>query len=229
MCDIQSVKEPKNWLRTGFITLNDAKLLEIKIGYSLKNCPDDSTIRNCKAYLGLYALHTNKKLSTDDSDPGLVQYEFVDRITPGVKLKPSELKEFIYHGKLTTKAKGVYLAFLDQGVCIVLHNFTLGYKFCSEKGRDLVKFPRTVAPANDSQLEEKDGKCSDSHSLSEGKLSGVCLSSGEWNITDGVKCLCMKGYELVKTEPNSFGCKGAYHNKNIMITPTNLKGQPLTV
>ena len=45
------------------------------------------------------------------------------------------------------------------------------------------------------------------------KLSGVCLSNGEWNITDAIKCLCKPGYELVNgTGGNVLECSVMHGN-----------------
>ena len=104
----------------------------------------------------------------------------------------------------------MYLAFLDQGACISLTNVTVSFNYCSEISSDLVKFPRTVAPVNDSQLVEQTGECK-ANSVSKVKLLGACLSSGEWNITDGLECSCVAGYELVNgSASNSLQCNGRY-------------------
>ena len=179
--------------------------------YSFRNCPlPEVAYPNCKTYLSLYVFHTDApRLPVPDPTKGV--YHLADRITPETLPKPNELKYFTYHGKVVTKARGIYLAFLDQGVCVSLTKFTMSYNYCSESGSVLVRFQRTVAPANDSQLVEQVGECTDSHSVNKQKLSGVCLSSGEWNITEGLECVCKTGYELVNgSEPNSLECKGVY-------------------
>ena len=205
VCDSSSTqKEPNNWLTSHFISLKDAQLLGIEIGYILANCP------RCKTYLGLYAYHSDRKLLSAP-DPTQVGYEFIANITPtGALPDPDVIKAFMYRGKMATKARGVYLGFLDRGVCIAIINITIDYKFCAERGGELVKFPRTVAPANDLFPDEKAGECSDKNSVSDTKLTGVCLSSGKWNITNGLKCRCKKGYQIVEMVPNSLECRGVY-------------------
>ena len=70
-------------------------------------------------------------------------------------------------------------------------------------------FPRTVAPANDSDLSTQEGKCTDVNSVNKVKLLSVCLSNGEWNITDDLACLCKAGYELINgSVAASLECKG---------------------
>ena len=86
--------------------------------------------------------------------------------------------------------------------------FVVRYHFCSKTvASKMVRFSRTVAPANESNLTKQEGKCTDPNSITKNnkKLFGVCLSNGEWNITDNSTCLCNYGYELTN---GSFNCKG---------------------
>ena len=175
----------------------------------LRNCPKNAG-KHCKTYLELYAFHSEYSLSATPM-PTQKGYQFVAKIMPKTLPEVGERLEYIYHGELVTKAKGIYLGFLDQGACISIESVTISYRYCSKKGPTLVEFPRTIAPANDSRLVEQAGMCSDPNSVSSEKLSGVCLSSGEWNYADGVKCLCKEGYELLnESELNSLECGGVY-------------------
>ena len=114
-----------------------------------------------------------------------------------------------FRGSVVTGARGIYLAFLDQGVCITLTKVVISYRYCPEIGSTLVTFPKTVAPANDSDQSEQEGKCTDVNSVNKVNLSGVCLGNGEWKgITDDLACLCKTGYELVNETIASLECKG---------------------
>ena len=209
VCDVGTAREPKNWIYTHFIPLEDAKLLDIVMGTALRNC-QKNTGKHCKAYFELYAFFTRYPLSAAPI-PTQWKYQFVAKIVPKTLPKAGERLEYIFHEELVTDAKGIYLGFLDKGACITILNVTISYRYCSKKGPSLVEFARTVAPANDSRLVEQAGMCSDPNSVSGEKLSGVCLSSGEWNITDGLKCLCKEGYELLnESESNSLECRGVY-------------------
>ena len=89
-----------------------------------------------------------------------------------------------------------------------IKKFVVEYRFCSKTVTSkMVRFSRTVAPANDSNLTKQEGECADPNSITKNnkKLFGVCLSNGEWNITDNLACLCNYGYELTN---GSFTCKG---------------------
>ena len=112
------------------------------------------------------------------------------------------------NGSVVTKAKGIYLAFLDQGACLTMNKVVISYRYCAEGVSTLVKFQRTVAPATDVNQTNQAGECTDVNSISNGKLLGVCLSSGEWNITDDLMCLCREGYEFVIGPVGFFECKG---------------------
>ena len=200
VCDVRA--NPLNWLRSSFIQLKGAKRLEITMAYKMKGCPSDAK-KSCKTYIGLYVHHSDDKLF--DPDPVNVEYDFVEKIKPeGTPLSPNVLTPFIYHGEIVTKAQGLYIAIKDEGACIAITNITVGYNYCPEKGGNLVMFPRTIAPSNDTNLVMKTGRCSDKNAVSQEALVGVCLISGEWNISKNAKCLCQKGYELTDEDE----CKG---------------------
>jgi len=117
-------------------------------------------------------------------------------------------KSDVFYGSVVIRARGIYLAFLDQGACITLTKVVIGYRYCPEIGSTLVEFPRTVAPANDSDLTEQEGKCTDVNSVNKVKLVSVCLSNGKWNITDDLMCQCNAGYELINESAVALECKG---------------------
>ena len=129
-------------------------------------------------------------------------------ITPKSLPPQGSYKTDVFYGSVVTRARGIYLAFLDQAVCITLTKVVISYRYCPEIGSTLVEFPRTVAPANDSNLTEQEGKCTDVNSVNDVKLVSVCLSNGEWNITDDLMCLCNVGYELINGSAGALECKG---------------------
>ena len=208
VCDISDVitREPRNWLRTDFINVRNASRLDIEIHYSLRNCPKDATSQFCKTYLTLYSYNTNSERPVPDPSRGVFKKEAV--ITPESLPTQGVTRAGIFRSSVVTTARGIYLAFLDLGVCITLTKVVISYRYCPEIGSALVTFPRTVAPANDSNLTEEEGICTDFNSVNKVKLVSVCLSNGEWNITDDFACLCKAGYELVNGTIASLECKG---------------------
>ena len=187
-------------------------MLNVELKYKLLGCPP-TWGPVCNYNLSIYVLHVEKELVGVDLDPlrsNKVTYQKVETIVPTVLPGAEKVKEYDYNRKIITKKGGVYLAFLDQGACVSLSSVIVSYKYCSEEQVGvLVRFSRTAAPVNDSHLEEQTGRCTDVNSINKVKLSGVCLSRGEWNITDGVKCLCKPGYQLVNgSEENVLECSG---------------------
>ena len=186
-------------------------MLNVELKYKLLGCPPTSS-PFCNYNLSIYVLHVEKKLVGVDLDPlkdNEVTYQKVETIVPTVLPGAKESKEYDYNSKVITKKGGVYLAFLDQGACVSLSSVIVRYNYCPKIGSVLVRFSRTAAPVNDSYLEEQTGRCTDVNSVNKVKLSGVCLSSGKWNITDGIKCLCKPGYQLVNgSEGNLLECSG---------------------
>ena len=196
-----------NWLRTEFINVRDANRLDIEIHYSILNCPKQATNQFCKTYLTLYSYNTNTEQPVPDPTKGGFKKEAI--ITPGSLPTQGSTKSDIFRGSVVTTARGIYLAFFDQGACITLTKVVISFRYCPEIGSTLVRFPRTVAPANDSDLKEQEGKCTDVNSANRVKLVSVCLSNGEWNITDDLMCLCNPGYELVNGSVAALECKGS--------------------
>ena len=186
-------------------------MLNIKLKYNLRKCPPTAS-SFCKHNWSIYVLHVEKEVVGGDLNPVTAKegtYQEAGTIEPTVLPAHGNPEPYDYDVKVITKKGGVYLAFLDQGACVSLSSVIVSYNYCSEIGSVLVSFPRTLAPVNDSYLVEQTGRCSDVNSVNKVKLSGVCLSSGEWNITDGIKCLCKPGYELVNgSEGNMLECRG---------------------
>ena len=188
-------------------------MLNIKLKYNLRRCPPPPTASSfCKHKWSIYVLHVEKEVAGVDLNPltaNELTYQEVTTIAPTVMPAPGKVAQYDYDVKIITKKGGVYLAFLDQGACLSLTSVIVSYNYCSEIDRVLVRFTRTSAPVNDSYPKEQTGRCTDVNSINKVKLSGVCLSSGEWNITDGIKCLCKPGHELViGSEGNDIECSG---------------------
>ena len=186
-------------------------MLNIKLKYNLRRCPPTAS-SFCKHKWSIYVLQVEKEVVGVDLNPltaNELTYEEVETIAPTVLPAAGKVEQYDYDVKIITKKGGVYLAFLDQGACVSLSRVIVSYKYCSQIDRVLVRFSRTVAPVNDSYLKEQTGRCTDVNSINKVKLSGVCLSNGEWNITDGIKCLCKASHELFnESGGNVLECRG---------------------
>ena len=202
-------------------------MLNIKLKYNLRRCPPTAS-SFCKHKWSIYVLHVEKEVVGVDLNPLTVNeltYEEVGTIEPTVLPAHGKNEPYDYDVKIITKKGGVYLAFLDHGACVSISSVIVSYNYCSEIGGVLVSFSRTPAPVNDSYLVEQTGSCSDVNSINEVNLSGVCLSSGEWNITDGIKCLCKRGYELVNgSEGNVLECSGKNKCISLFMIKIVIKG-----
>ena len=188
-------------------------MLNIKLKYNLRRCPPPPEAKSfCKHKWSIYVLHVEKEVVGVDLNPvtaNELTYQEVTTIAPTVMPAPGKVEQYDYDVKIITKKGGVYLAFLDQGACVSISSVTVSYNYCPEIGSVLVRFSRTSAPVNDSYPKEQTGRCTDVNSINKMKLSGVCLSSGEWNVTHGIKCLCKPGHELViGSEGNVLECSG---------------------
>ena len=186
-------------------------MLNIKLKYNLRRCPPTAS-SFCKHKWSIYVLQVEKEVVGVDLNPltaNELTYQEVTTIAPTVMPAPGKVQQYDYDVKIITKKGGVYLAFLDQGACVTISSVIVSYNYRPEIGSVLVRFSRTSAPVNDSYPKEQTGRCTDVNSINKVKLSGVCLSSGEWNVTDGIKCLCKPGHELVNgSEGNVLECSG---------------------
>ena len=210
VCDIGgNIEEPKSWLLTELINIKNAKRLEIEVTYTLRNCPLNVG-PFCRTNFSLYSYHTDNKLVTPLTSSIFLKFEKESVITPKTLPAPDKRTTQTFYGSVVTKEKKIYLALLDQGACLTIKRVVVKYRYCADSGAILVKFPRTVAPANDINLTKQEGECTDPNSLkrSNGKLFGLCLSNGEWNITDDSACFCNNGYELTNGSSDSLACKG---------------------
>ncbi|CAH3158993.1 unnamed protein product, partial [Pocillopora meandrina] len=208
VCDASNKYEiPENWLITDFINIKDATRLDIEVTYTLLNCPLADVGPFCRTNFSLYSYHTDFKYNPD---PKKLNFLKETVITPKILPIPGERTTDTFDGSIITKAKGIYLALLDQGTCLTIRRFVLRYRFCSETvPSKLVRFPRTLAPTNEINLTKQEGECTDPNAIKKNNktLFAVCLSNGEWNITDNSACLCSNGYELTHGSSDSFTCK----------------------
>ena len=198
-------EEPKNWLITEFINITNAKRLDIEVTYTLFNCLSKLKETFCKTNFFLYSYQTDYKLN---QNPTQLTFHKETVITPKTLPAPGNLTTNTFYGSVVTKAKGIYLALLDQGACVRIEKFVVRYRFCSETVTSkLVKFPRTVAPANEMNVIIQEGECADPNSVTKNNKNvyGVCLSNGEWRVAENLTCHCNYGYELTN---GSFTCKG---------------------
>ncbi|XP_022781130.1 ephrin type-B receptor 3-like [Stylophora pistillata] len=224
ICDTTNRKQkPKNWLLTDFLNTKDATRLDIVVTYTLRNCPSANVWPFCRKDFTLYSYHTDHILDSSP-DPTRLNFHKETVITPKTLPAPLESTTDTFYGSIVTKAKGIYLALLDQGACLTISKFVVRYNFCSETVvASFVRFPRTIAPVNDINLTKQEGECADpnSHNIYNTKLFGVCFSNGEWNITAnsicfGAEewnitvnslCLCDYAYELTNGSSDSFVCR----------------------
>ncbi|PFX18158.1 Proto-oncogene tyrosine-protein kinase receptor Ret [Stylophora pistillata] len=213
VCDISNkLEEPNNWLLTKFINIKNATRLDIIVTYTIRAChyPSANVGPFCKTNLTLYSYHTDNRL---DHYPVPIRVKFYKEtvIAPKILVAPGSLTTDTFYRSVVTKAKGIYLALLDQGACLRVRKFLVRYHFCSERVAPFIRFSRTVAPVDDINLAKIEGECTDPNSLERPneKIIGVCLSNGEWNITNNSDCLCNYGYKLTQCNEtsDSFACK----------------------
>ena len=94
--------------------------------------------------------------------------------------------------------KGVYFAFKTTYACVAVFSFKVSYKICSEKGFNLVTFPRTISPSGSSPNISVNGTCVANAvrtSIQPSFLYALCDSNGDWTAGANVFCVCAAGYQ----------------------------------
>lgn len=106
-----------------------------------------------------------------------------------------------------TESDGFYLAFRDEGACIVLNRVVLSYNICPGGTADLVIRPETIAPriGIPSQEVRVRAECVPGASLeNQDSVEVLCLQRGEWAAVPEFGCRCDP--ELQASE-GGFSCK----------------------
>ena len=112
---------------TEFINIKNATRLDIEVTYYLRNCPIANVGPFCRTNFSLYSYHTDYEFHLD---PRRLHFHKETVITPKTLPAPGERTTETFYGLIMTKAKGIYLALLDQGACLTIRRFVVRYHFC---------------------------------------------------------------------------------------------------
>jgi hypothetical protein len=147
----------------------------------------------------LYAYQTTK--GSPKPNPSLATFDFIAEAKPTIipDRPTGPADENVMNVSIKAKAKGMYLAFYDQGACLSLLKVYVSFNYCPDRNKNLVTFARAVSPFDDSSPKQVEGKCSDPHSTNTTALTAACMSQGNWKLNNTVRCLCQPGYEYSET------------------------------
>ncbi|CAF0874300.1 unnamed protein product [Didymodactylos carnosus] len=213
VCDITSDKKVDNWLRTPYFKREQAKRIEIELGFSVRDCSSFSNpneIRSCRETFELYIYETD-----DINNNWNVQsYKLIDIIagnrftssnhggslSSDINNNNNDHKDVVNVKSrgIAINKKGFYIAFRDQGACISLLYVKIYYRLCEEKIISLIRFPETATGAHLTDIEQRDGLCIDNTKMIY-KPIGMCKGNGEWAFQESSlreSCLCHDGYEF---------------------------------
>lgn len=139
VCDYTEIAQPENWLRTDYIGFNRAKRIFISIKYAYIR-------KHFKERLQVFSAQANKFSSPHKPPNGFEKLSVVESTS-----NISDWDTTFLTGSIKAKRNGFYLAFLDQGQCIMLYHISIFYYYCKTISRDFVKFPKTISPAEESK------------------------------------------------------------------------------
>ncbi|CAF0738708.1 unnamed protein product [Didymodactylos carnosus] len=221
VCDITSDRKVDNWLRTPLFKREQAKRIEIELGFSVRDCssfsnPDE--IRSCRETFELYIYETDE----NSNDWNVQSYKLID-IIAGNRFTSSNGDSSLSgmnnnndpKDVVNVKSRGIainkknfYIAFRDQGACISLLYVKIYYRLCEEKIISLVRFPETATGAHLTDIEQRDGLCIDNTQMVY-KPIGMCKGNGEWTFQEASlreSCLCRDGYEFDRISGECKAC-----------------------
>lgn len=212
-CDVNlkpSVPRPNSWLRSDRIKVDEAKRIDITVEFLIRSCSNinQNGGRYCVNSFDLYVNQSDRHIVNvaDYPDPlhNIAAYEKVAEIQQPTDTRGSKTISVLVKGKY------ILLSFHNYGACCVLYSVKVSYNICpgGSLTSSLVRLPRTVAPASDSELNRIQGSCEKDAVHIPGSLFVNCQSDGEWN-TDGLqgRCVCREDMQNVKGE-----CQGMYQN-----------------
>jgi len=211
VCDITSERRVDNWLRSPYFKRQQAKRIEIELGFSIRDCSTFQTpseIRSCRETFELY-IHEN---DYEDNNHLWSSYQLID-IIAGNRFTSNNygnqpLSSSLNRNNLTVNVKtrgisvnknGFYIAFRDQGACISLLYVKIFYRLCQEISIGLIHFPETPIGSHLTDIVERYGICTINSKTIREPL-GFCKGNGEWTFQEislHDSCHCQEGYELL--------------------------------
>ncbi|PFX22075.1 Ephrin type-A receptor 3 [Stylophora pistillata] len=186
-------QQPDSWLRSNPITVpNKVQKVDITLQYSLRNCTVLGGDDFCREHFEFY-VHQSGNSTVPDPFKNNATYERITEITsPILGINAKVMKTVA----VEVKGKYIVLAFHDKGSCSVIYSVIVSYFFCPEYTvvSGLVSFPRSMAPANSSELVV--GSCVTNALYNQGNLTVNCRSDGVWTISSlKGRCICREDME----------------------------------
>ena len=208
VCDITSDRHIDHWLRSPYLKRQDAKRIEIELGFSIRDCSAFQTpeeIRSCRETFELYIYETDE----EEKEFQWSSYQLVDVIAGNRftsnhygSLATSQTNNLTVNVKtrgISIEKNGFYIAFRDQGACVSILYVKIFYRLCEEINRGLVYFSSTPTGAYLTDIIEREGICTTNSKMIRKPL-GFCKGNGQWTFQDTLlrdSCYCEEGYELL--------------------------------
>ena len=209
VCNIQKTNV-RNWLRTPFIHVGNAKRLYVEMKFTMRECkeyPEPEHLQSCKESFKLL-YHESEYDTANDHMPSwdTYVYKHIDVIaadhTFSDLLEPEINTEV---RQVTVNRKGVYLAFYDTGACVTLLSIKVYYIMCEKVIQKFAIFPNTTTSILKGDVKQAEGQCV-KHAAIEEPPRYLCKASGEWDYLTG-GCKCMPGFQ---PGPEGNSCDGMY-------------------
>ncbi len=175
-------RQQENYVVTQYIQAEGALEILIQLGYRFTSCSKN----NCALDVLIYETCEEG----GDEDPN--NYRKLFTVTASSSSVSSLERQF----SPTNIACGFYLALRENGTCVSIYYMALYSYQCPSKTSNLVNYPTTDSPAQDSENPvETTGTCSNYSSQDDGETLNPALNCGqEGQWTNEPSCYCNPGY-----------------------------------
>ncbi|XP_030072107.1 ephrin type-B receptor 3 isoform X2 [Microcaecilia unicolor] len=228
VCNVREMNQ-NNWLRTEFISRQDALRAYVELKFTVRDCNSIPNIPgSCRETFNLFYYESDTD-SASASSPFWMEnpYIKVDIIAPDESFSKLE------SGRINTKVRsfgplskrGFYLAFQDLGACMSIISVRVFYRKCSDTIAGFAMFPETLTGAEPTSLVIAPGTCIPNAVEVSVPLKLYCNGDGEWMVPVGA-CTCAAGYEPAMKDTQCQACgPGTFKSKQgeelCLLCPSN--------
>lgn len=211
-CNVQ-VPNVNNWLRTPYITRDDAISVSIEVRFTMRRCTriwDPSSLQQCKETFNLYYYEANDDFANtrfptwDDKTYHLIDKVAADHMWESTSDEVTVNRE-VRSITLNPKIKGLYFAFQDEGSCVSIMSVRVFYITCSQVIVNFALFKEVPAGSVEGGVEEYYGVCVP-NAVQKIPPTRLCQMSGDWYKETKGECVCMPGHQGDQAKQNCTPC-----------------------
>ena len=161
----------------------------VTVEYEQQECGVDCQQTFSAHIYEISSADVNKARNTDN-------YRLVTRIVPPDTSSGTLMNTTFYVNffEIANKNTSFYLAFQDEGSCMVIRRLIVFYHVCPQQTVHLVRYPETIAPFVPSELARYAFVSCVENAVPDFRDLLVCAAWGIWAGFGELKCHCSPGY-----------------------------------